>query len=225
MSGPVAPLTDRGERTRREIVSAAIEVFGESGESRTSLSEIARRCGRSSQGIYRYFPNRRDLFEAAVNADEVRYTAVMDDALAGVRYPYLTGAHWRMAVEVIPRFPLIHRVYREGVMADLDLLINSEIAIRRRGALGEELRLGQAAGVVRPDVDVEIIAESTYRIGVQMQLPRLFSDPPRLDDATALGYVMTSALFAPRPDLSTARKREAFEAHLARALDAAASAR
>jgi AcrR family transcriptional regulator len=44
-SNPLTPVTARGEATRRKILDAAEEVFGEMGYYEASISEITRRAG------------------------------------------------------------------------------------------------------------------------------------------------------------------------------------
>src|SRR5256885_10177024 len=59
-----------GERPR-QILDAALEVFGERGLAGARLEDIARRAGVSKGTIYLYFPNKEALFREVVRAKVV----------------------------------------------------------------------------------------------------------------------------------------------------------
>jgi AcrR family transcriptional regulator len=86
------------EERPRQILDAALEVFGERGLTGARLDDIARRAGVSKGTIYLYFPNKEELFREVVRAivvDRLRQAA----AMAGEGNPvdelkrYLR-AHW-----------------------------------------------------------------------------------------------------------------------------------
>lgn len=56
------PVTARGEATRRRILDAAEEVFGEMGYYEASVSEITRRAGVAQGTFYIYFHSKRETF-------------------------------------------------------------------------------------------------------------------------------------------------------------------
>jgi AcrR family transcriptional regulator len=56
----------RDERTRRDILSSAIQVFGQQGFRSTTIRQIAGRLGIAAGSIYTYFPSKEALFRAAV---------------------------------------------------------------------------------------------------------------------------------------------------------------
>ncbi len=60
--GSLLPVTPRGEATRRHILDAAEEVFGERGYYEASVSEITRRAGVGQGTFYLYFPGKREIF-------------------------------------------------------------------------------------------------------------------------------------------------------------------
>jgi len=79
------------EERPRQIIDAALEVFGERGLSGARLDDIARRAGVSKGTIYLYFPNKEELFREVVRAvvvNRVRQAAEMpatDDPAADLR--------------------------------------------------------------------------------------------------------------------------------------------
>jgi AcrR family transcriptional regulator len=66
------------EERPRQILDAALEVFGERGLAGARLDDIARRAGVSKGTIYLYFPNKEELFRGVVRAivvDRLRQAA------------------------------------------------------------------------------------------------------------------------------------------------------
>src|SRR6476661_5701447 len=55
----------------QQIITAALEVFGECGLANARLQDIAERAGVSKGTIYLYFPNKEELFR-----EMIRQTAV-----------------------------------------------------------------------------------------------------------------------------------------------------
>src|ERR1043165_10134843 len=54
------------EERPRQILAAALEVFGEHGLAGARLEDIAKRAGLSKGTIYLYFPNKEELFREMV---------------------------------------------------------------------------------------------------------------------------------------------------------------
>lgn len=61
-SAPLVPATPRGEATRRRLLDAAEDVFGEMGYYEASVSEITRRAGVAQGTFYIYFHSKRETF-------------------------------------------------------------------------------------------------------------------------------------------------------------------
>ncbi|HEX9038855.1 MAG TPA: TetR/AcrR family transcriptional regulator [Ktedonobacterales bacterium] len=59
---PLVPVTPRGEETRRRLLDAAEEVFGEMGYYEASVAEITRRAGVAQGTFYIYFHSKRETF-------------------------------------------------------------------------------------------------------------------------------------------------------------------
>ena len=80
----LAPVTARGEATRRRILDAAEDVFGEMGYYEASVSEITRRAGVAQGTFYIYFHSKRETFIELVEdiGDRLRATtsAAIQDA-------------------------------------------------------------------------------------------------------------------------------------------------
>ena len=80
---PLVPVTPRGEATRRRILDAAEEVFGESGYYEASISEITRRAGVAQGTFYLYFHSKREIFVELVEDVGKRLRAATTAAITG----------------------------------------------------------------------------------------------------------------------------------------------
>lgn len=61
------------EATRRELLGAALEVFGEKGYAPTTISDIVSAAGVTQGTFYLYFTNKADIFSELLN----EYRALM----------------------------------------------------------------------------------------------------------------------------------------------------
>ncbi|OBH01235.1 hypothetical protein A5696_13810 [Mycobacterium sp. E2699] len=66
------------------ILDAAQRQVFRAGARRLSLSDVAARAGVSRPTIYRYFASKEELIDALGKRERRRFTAAMDDAMAGV---------------------------------------------------------------------------------------------------------------------------------------------
>lgn len=83
-AGPLVPATARGEATRRRILDAAEEVFGELGYYEAGVSEITRRAGVAQGTFYIYFHTKREIFEQLIFDLGERLRAASSAAIVGV---------------------------------------------------------------------------------------------------------------------------------------------
>ena len=79
----------RAERTRRDVLDAAREIFAARGFADASMEEIAERAGVTRGPLYHYFDDKQDLFRA-VYAEVERYLA--EKVLLGIRSRVGPGA-------------------------------------------------------------------------------------------------------------------------------------
>jgi len=61
-AGRPAPVTARGQATRRRLLDAAEAVFGELGYERASIGEVTRLAGVAQGTFYLYFPDKKAVF-------------------------------------------------------------------------------------------------------------------------------------------------------------------
>jgi AcrR family transcriptional regulator len=56
------PMIERQERTKRQLVSAAIDLFDETGFQKTRISDIVAKAGVAQGTFYLYYKSKEDIF-------------------------------------------------------------------------------------------------------------------------------------------------------------------
>jgi AcrR family transcriptional regulator len=151
----------KGERTRAALVQAAIARFARDGYRGTTLSSIAEDAGISPTAVYRHFPDKDAMFEAAVDADAEGMVGLARDAIgadAGDDLLVLLNQLTDGLAVAVQDHPLVGRV-----LAGLDVLSPERILAlpslaHLRADLTELLRFGQDAGLVRTGLDPAVMA-------------------------------------------------------------------
>lgn len=181
LAGETPTLLQRPKRSdaRRnfdKLLSAARDAFNEDGTD-ASLEDIARRAGVGIGTLYRNFPTRQALLEAAY-VQEV-------EAMARGAADVADLPPWDALVTWLERFveyAATKRVIGEALVAYLDA--DAPVLQMCRAVLleaGEPLvRRAQAAGVVRPDTDFLDIARmvggiATIRNAEPEQIERIMA--------------------------------------------------
>jgi TetR/AcrR family fatty acid metabolism transcriptional regulator len=151
------------EETRQRLVEAALEVFARNGYERSTVDEIVREAGYSKGAFYVHFETKEDLFwellEERIEAQQEVFRAAIDPSLT-------VEENERRVLEIIfnlqERDELAPAVYleftahamrNEKVRARL-----SEFYARWHAFVAETLTLGRDAGVIRPDIDITLLA-------------------------------------------------------------------
>jgi AcrR family transcriptional regulator len=138
-------------RNRRLLVEAAVESFHELGWD-VPLDTVARRAGVGNATLYRHFPTREDLYEAAFAAIRERLATVLD------RYQDVDDG-WQAL------HGLIFDIYSSAPVgpamgSPVEDLVDTSPSLRAvvtdiREVLDRVLRLAQSQGSARDDVDLE----------------------------------------------------------------------
>ncbi|MFD7990796.1 TetR/AcrR family transcriptional regulator [Streptomyces mexicanus] len=152
----VRPMRADARRNYERLLKVAAEAFAEHGEN-ASLDDIAKRAGVGSGTLYRHFPNRRALLEAAY-VDRIEAIAARAGELADSRPPGEALREWLYEL-------CVGSIQVRGLKA----LLGSAVADGSPGAVtacatsvkGAAARLVEAArreGTLRPDVEpVELL--------------------------------------------------------------------
>lgn len=188
----------KGRLRREQIVTAAAQVYADTGYHGASLREIAKRAGISHAGLIYYFPNREALLAAVLErrdaddrargkASEVEGRAALGHLvdLAGHNqaHPGIVELYVRLAAEAIdkghPAHDYFTQHYRDA----------RTYAYRSFAALAD-------AGLLREDVDPRAAAVTLIALmdGLQVQW---LTNPDEVDLVTALRFLLRHLLTTP----------------------------
>jgi AcrR family transcriptional regulator len=125
----IAPRTrgfKKKERTRRQLIEAAVDVIAERGEA-FSVSDVATRAGVSNGTFYNYFADRDALIEAIVPEVVGAFTAENAVAMADedpvVRFASITAMALTQAIDAPDRIRVLLRLdAAQQAIASGDLL-------------------------------------------------------------------------------------------------------
>jgi len=163
-SPPDKAMRADARRNRDKLIAAAKDLFAETGTD-VSLDAVARRAGVGPGTLYRHFPTRDALVEAAYRSEVAELSAAADDLLA-TRPPDVALAEW------MDRF-VAYAAAKRGMRAALQSVVASGSDIfadaRRQNlaTVATLLAAGAEAGTIRPDVQAEDVLRAT---GVVWQL-------------------------------------------------------
>lgn len=180
----LAPEPDTDDIGAR-ILDGALEQFRESGMTRTTMDDVARRAGLSRVTIYRRFQNKNALIEAVLLRECRRCLDALDRAVAG-----LPGIQERMvegyvfALRYAREHPLVGGLLRVEPQVILPFMtVHAEPALTAvRTFLAMHLRRAQDAGELAELSDTEPIAELMARIAVSYVISPYGCMPMRTDD-------------------------------------------
>lgn len=170
-----------GESTKDRVVSAAVEMFNESGVSAVTTNHIAAQLGMSPGNLYYHFANKEEIVRAAFD----RMNALADDVWKADDAPLPDGKKKanpaRVDVLGLQRIVIGNlRLYAEYIFfaRELTSLLRADPVLRERYAAISERRMEQLVEVLRPlvaagllknvgdDDDLRALAESAWLIGL-----------------------------------------------------------
>jgi AcrR family transcriptional regulator len=157
-----------GERARRdEILDTAAAIFAGSGYARTSLKDVADACGILPGSLYHHFASKEAIiielvarYQAELDRIGAQALAVLGNADQPPLYQQiLTLGRAIAGCAVRNRAAMQMTLYEPHAGASDELV---ELARRKpdgvRRAMRDVLAGGQAAGVVKPDIDIGCLA-------------------------------------------------------------------
>ena len=154
MSAPThgKPLRKDAARNREKVLAAAVELFAERG-TEGSLEEVAKRAGVGIGTLYRHFPTRDALVEAAYRNEVAQLRAAGDELLAELPPD--------AALEAWMRRFVAYGAAKRGMRDALQSIAGggADLFAETRGQVTEAvavlLRAGAEAGTLRADVEPE----------------------------------------------------------------------
>jgi AcrR family transcriptional regulator len=139
----LSTLRSDAQRNLERVLSAAAEVFAESGPN-VSIDEVARRAGVGHATVFRRFPTKDSLIVAVVGERLRELNALAEDALA-------RDDAGRAFTEFVWRVAELH-VEQRGLHACL-IQCDSTEGVRLERSTEQIVARAQAAGAIRSDLD------------------------------------------------------------------------
>lgn len=113
------PPTAKGRATRRAILEAAEEVFGELSYDRASIAEITRRAGVAQGTFYVYFPDKTAAFVELVHVLNHNLRLAIATAVSGLESRFeIERIGFRTFFEYVVEHRPLYRVVRESEFVD-----------------------------------------------------------------------------------------------------------
>lgn len=165
--------TSKSAGRRREIVSAALQVFSEAGYHKGSIRDVAQRVGISQAGVLHHYPSKHRLLEAVLDwRDQDALTrmgaerpqgldllkALVDLAAHNQTTPELVELHVTLSAEGSAQGHPIHGYFVRRYAVVLEMVT-------------EAFELAGARGQLRPGVDCRSSARTLVALmdGLQGQ--------------------------------------------------------
>jgi len=147
----VRPMRADARRNYERLLKVAAQAFAEHGEN-ASLDDIAKRAGVGSGTLYRHFPTRQALLEAAY-VDRISALAGRADELASQLPPGEALVEWLNelcvgTIQVRGMKALLGSAVTDGSSAAVTACGTSV-----KGAMGRLMEAAQREGVLRADIE------------------------------------------------------------------------
>lgn len=157
------------ESTRKELLKAALEIFGEKGYPSTTISDIVSAAGVTQGTFYLYFKNKADIFSELLS--DYRQTMISGLVVVGLEN-VRTQEDWLRMADRIAGFLLDHIKTHGDFMR---LLVSESTTIGSEfdddsdafttGMIGQIVRMlehGKQAGLLKDDLDIYAVALSDF---------------------------------------------------------------
>jgi AcrR family transcriptional regulator len=151
------PLRADARRNRDKLLAAAVELFAERG-TEGSLEEVAKRAGVGIGTLYRHFPTRDALVEAAYRNEVAQLRAAADELLAEFPADRALEAWMRRFVD--------YGAAKRGMRDALQSMAGgtgSDLFAQTRGQVTEAVAVLLAAGVEAGALRGDVAAEDVLR--------------------------------------------------------------
>ena len=179
--------SDNPERETR-ILQAAAQLFAHYGFDKTTVSDIAREAGVSKGAIYLHFASKEELLEALMMRETQHYAEswlrlLEDDPAGGT-----IGAMYKNSLYALNENTFMSAMFRQDSRVLGNYLRKPDNLFQRARAAQAEserlvfVRMMQAAGAVRTDIQPEVVAHIMDILAFGLAgMDGLLPDQPRPD--------------------------------------------
>lgn len=175
------PGRPREERADLAIVSAALELLVEDGYNALSVEAVAARAGVGKTTIYRRWAGKKELVADALGSLNLELPEALPDGpvrerLLALMVHICDSDHVSLPGRILPRM-----LAYQSSHPDLYREFLRRVIMPRRERLHTVLRDGIAAGVLRADLDVELVGLALSAPLIMMQKTHPDRDPSAAD--------------------------------------------
>ena len=193
------------QHRRRLIIESARDVFAEQSYANVGTADLAKAAGLSEPALYRYFSGKKELFLATLQSTGPKLLEVWQEIASDIEDPldtlWAVGVHYydhlqshagnmKIQFQAVSEAddPEIRQALRENFGAFVRFV-------------AETLDEGKRRGIVRRDVDSEILAWQFLGIGFTLDLIHLLGFGSTFDRGKAEQWALLyqQMLQAPRP--------------------------
>jgi len=187
-----APATDK----EKAIIDAAVALIGERGIDGATTAAIAKRANVTEKTLFRYFPSKSDLvkrvlfpiiLQRGLGRQWEQVEALLKTKGTSLKDWYIAATSKELSVISknvgLTRTVNIELLQNEELRHALSQLWQQHIWKPMLGTLGEL----QQSGVIRKDVDIEVLARAIHCLHIGYFLARYVFAPDRdWDDASEI---------------------------------------
>ncbi|HTE47322.1 MAG TPA: TetR/AcrR family transcriptional regulator [Gemmatimonadaceae bacterium] len=196
------------EERPKQILKAALAVFGENGLAASRLDDVAKRAGLSKGTIYLYFPNKEELFREVVRHTIISQLEATEErvaAMTGSATEVLTEfmrAYWKFirSTDFAPLFRLIHAELLN--FPDLARFYGEEVVSRGQRLIAGIIVRGMEAGEFRqvdPLVAARMLSAPFVMHGLWCKHRECFASVAKKTDDQVLEELMQFYFYAIQP--------------------------
>ncbi len=152
-----SPVTEKGRATRRSLLAAAEEVFGEAGYTGASVAEIVRRAGVAQGTFYVYFPDKKAVFEELVRVLNHEMRRHLSQAIEGLDHRVdMERAGFEAFFSWVAEHRALYKLVREAEFVDPEIFRWHYDTLAR--GYSDGLKAAMDRGDIDADVDPNVVA-------------------------------------------------------------------
>lgn len=147
--------------TRRAIMEAALDLFGELPYREVTIAKITSRAGCAVGTFYGFFQDKEDLIMQAARERMAQANGFLAQPADGANARQRIAGLMHGAAEVIAEDMTLYLLFSTFVAGDPDVAkrYDSHHAERSHALVRSLVAAGQAEGTLRADVDADIVAD------------------------------------------------------------------
>jgi TetR/AcrR family fatty acid metabolism transcriptional regulator len=178
----IQPLSKRAMESRKRLLKAAVHEFARKGYHLTKISDIVSQAGFTQRTFYIYFPSKEAIYDELISIWRTKAAAVLTGKLDEtktvnhINYPGVIRRRWEEILCFMAENPDLTRMayFMPQTNKNRQFLLDQMVR-----TMTKEQNLGH----IRPDIPIEILAESVLSILESLALRYLLTG---LKDASTI---------------------------------------